>query len=170
MNRPRSPSRPQPAGAVVSSAAPLASTAWGKPIEPWPRPWPETKPRRPSTSHGWAETALQRAIGRLLDIYETQGKLLWWPVPNGSFIAGRDAEERAKRVAKMKADCMLRPGVADLGILFAHNRLIFAELKVGKNDLTPAQIVFREKVLAMGGWFYVWRDVDTAQVDLRRWL
>lgn len=126
--------------------------------------------RRPSTSHRWAETALQRAIGQLLDVYEAQRKLLWWPVPNGSFIAGRDAEERAKRVAKMKSDRLLKPGVPDLGILFPHNRLIFAEIKAGKNDLTKDQIAFRESVMGMGGWFYVWRDIDTAQVDLRRWL
>lgn len=118
----------------------------------------------------WAETAVQRAIGQLLEVYEQQGKLLWWPVPNGSFIAGRDASERARRVAKMKSDRMLRPGVWDICILLRHGQLCIIEVKAGANGLTPEQRAFRDRAHEFGAGWAICRSVDEAKTEVDAWV
>lgn len=54
------------------------------------------------------------------------------------------------------------PGFPDL-VLLRPPRLVFAELKVGKNTLSPHQERWRDALLAAGCEWYLWTDATDMQ-------
>lgn len=55
-----------------------------------------------------------------------------------------------------------RSGFPDL--VFVRERVVFAELKREGGDLTPAQADCRDRLLAAGAEWYLWRPSDRAEV------
>lgn len=110
----------------------------------------------------FGEVALGRDVGKLLEVYERQGRLLAWPVPNGAMLAGSDATARARRCKRMKDDRQLRPGVLDWCVLMKGGRLMLLELKVGRNKLSDEQTIFAAAAESMGAIVYEVRTVADA--------
>ena len=114
------------------------------------------------------ETALQQACAQLLQVYETQGRLVWWPVPNSAFVQGRTAEERAIRTKKMIRAGLMRAGVWDIGLCFPGGRLALLELKTGDNGLSRTQRDFGAAAERMGALKGVARSVEDLQAFVSR--
>ena len=118
----------------------------------------------------FGELATHRAIGMLLEVYEAQGRLMAWPVPNGAWVQGATPQDRARRVARMKADRMLRAGVWDWQVLLPGGRLGIIEVKHGDNTLTAEQRAFGDRAAGYGALRAVVRSVDKAQAVVDAWL
>lgn len=110
----------------------------------------------------FGEVALGRDVGQLLEVYERQGRLIAWPVPNGAMLAGRTPTERARRCKRMKDDRQMRPGVLDWCVLMKGGRLMLLELKVGRNKLSDEQAAFAAAAELMGAIVYEVRSVADA--------
>ena len=97
------------------------------------------------------EDDLQRAVCDLLAVYERQGLLMSFAVPNGG-------KRNAREAARMKM-MGVRPGVPDLCLLFPGGRTIFLELKAPKGKLSPHQADWIKATNAMGYTTLIVRDV-----------
>lgn len=60
-------------------------------------------------------------------------------------------------------------GVSDLIILY-NSKSLFVELKVGKNNLTENQKIFKENVESRGFEYLVVRDLSELEKNLKEWL
>lgn len=90
-----------------------------------------------------AETALQSTVAGYLNVQERLGRLVWWPTPNGTQVAGGTPQERAKRIAFLKHTGMLRSGIPDLCVLTAAG-FVFIELKTAGGRISPDQALFQD--------------------------
>jgi hypothetical protein len=63
----------------------------------------------------------------------------------------------------------LLPGAADL-CLIAAGRVLFIELKVGRNDQSPAQITFEARAKDQGADYVVIRSLDEFQAIVKGWV
>ena len=111
------------------------------------------KPRRD-------EDKLQKAVCQLLRIYEHQGHLTWFAIPNGGYR--RPAEARIMKSLGTRA------GIPDLCIV-AGGAAYFLELKTPAGRLTPNQ---KEKIQVLsnnGAHCAVIRSIDEATENLRAW-
>ena len=105
---------------------------------------------------GTPEADLQRAVVTALRFV----------LPKGTIIhhCANEVTEAGPRGAKRQAILVgmgVHPGFADLMVLCA-GQILFLELKSLKGRLSPAQVEFRDTVLAQGfGWALV-RSVDDA--------
>jgi len=115
------------------------------------------------------ESDLQSNVAALLKVYEAFGRLIWFPVPNGLHIAGGTINERARKVATLKAKGQLRPGVPDLIICTSSGQFGAIELKAKGNSLTQEQEQFRERIRSMNGLWALCRSVDEVKGVLDAW-
>ena len=104
------------------------------------------------------ESALQASIISLLAVYERQKRLSYCAIPNGSVLAGNEAQ-RAIQMRKLKATG-LRPGVPDILIILPGGRCAFAELKSDKGRLSAAQEGWRDALVALGHDWRLIRSTD----------
>lgn len=98
------------------------------------------------------EDDLQRAVCRLLDIYQARGKLMYFAIPNGG--------KRSKIEAAIMKGLGVKSGVPDLQILFTNGTTIFLELKAGDNEPTRNQKTWIHWLNENGRPTYVVRSVD----------
>jgi hypothetical protein len=81
-----------------------------------------------------------------------------------------NGEQRDPRTAgKLKAMGVL-PGVPDFGVLLPKGQMGWIELKVGAGQLSPEQIDFRQRAIALGHGHAVCRSLDEVEAVLTRWL
>lgn len=85
-----------------------------------------------------------------------------WHTPNG--------EQRDKRTAGKLKGMLVLPGVPDFTILLPNGQASFIELKAAGGGLSPAQIEFRERVLALRCGYATCRSVDEVETTIARWL
>lgn len=111
-----------------------------------------------------SEAAIQKACVELLAVFEAQGKLLFFSVPNGAWLAGDD-RQRAMLANSFKKQGM-RPGVPDLCIVLPRGRMAFAELKSDTGRLSGNQEYWRDRLRHHGHDWWLVRSLD----DLRRFL
>lgn len=92
-----------------------------------------------------------------------------WPenIPFSHFPAG---ERRDKGTAgKLKA-MGLAPGWPDFIFLMPNGQAAFLELKAADGVLSPAQIEFRTRALALGCGYATARSLDEVERTVTRWL
>ena len=77
------------------------------------------------------EDNLQRAVVGMLSLYENQGKLRFFAIPNGG--------KRSKIEASIMKGLGVRPGVPDLCVLITNGPTLFFELKAQNGRTSPAQ-------------------------------
>jgi len=105
---------------------------------------------------GTPEADLQRAVVQALRVV----------LPRSAIIhhSANEVTEPGPRGARRQAILVgmgVHPGFADLMVL-CDGRVLFLELKSRKGKLSPAQVAFRDSVLAQGhGWALV-RSLDDA--------
>ena len=112
------------------------------------------------------ESALQSQVVGYL---QTQ-RITFFAVPNGLFIHGSTAAERARRGAILKRRGALQPGAPDLVLCLKGGRFGAIELKVKDNDLTPAQEAMRTAIEKSGGMYAVCKSVEEVKGTLAAWL
>ena len=107
-------------------------------------------------TRGTPEADLQRAVVSALRVI----------LPRGAIVhhSANEVAQPGPRGAKRQAILVgmgVHPGFADLMVL-CDGRVLFLELKSRKGQLSPAQVAFRDAMLAQGhGWALV-RSVDDA--------
>lgn len=89
-------------------------------------------------------------------------RVIAWHTPNG--------EQRDKRTAGKLKGMGVLAGVPDFTFILPDKQASFIELKVGANDLSPAQIQFRDRVRALGCAYVVCRSVEEVETTITRWL
>lgn len=94
--------------------------------------------------------------------YSLPPEIVAWHTPNG--------EQRDKRTAAKLKGMLVLAGVPDFTILLPNGQASFIELKAGANGLSPAQIDFRARVLALRCGYAVCRSVDEVAATITRWL
>lgn len=105
-----------------------------------------------------SESQLQAACAQLLMVYEKMGRLTYCAIPNGSVLAGNEAQ-RAIQMRKLKATG-LRPGMPDILIILPGGRCAWAELKSDKGRLSAAQEGWRDALVALGHDWRLIRSTD----------
>lgn len=115
------------------------------------------------------ESDLQSQVAKLLAVYESMGKLTWFPVPNGLHVAGGSLTERARKIATLKAKGQLRNGAPDLIVCVAGGQFGGIELKVKGGTLTEDQEAFRDRIRSMYGLWAVCRSVEEVKGTLDAW-
>lgn len=103
------------------------------------------------------EAAIHRACAELLTVLEIQGTLTFFHPANGIFLRGTK-KQRDIEIGKMKR-MGFKPGVNDLVLLFSGGRTAWIELKSETGTLDAAQKVWRDKLLALGHEWHLFRDV-----------
>lgn len=83
---------------------------------------------------------------------------LFHSIPNGAYLAGHNAGERGRQMAKLKWTGLL-PGAADLLVLW-NGRAIYLEVKVLKGVQQASQKTFEDRVAAAGAHYAVVRSID----------
>lgn len=116
-----------------------------------------------------AETAIQKSLAALLYRWEHQGRLLWFPIPNGMRVAGGTPAERGRRVKFMKDCGLLKAGVPDIGVVFPGGQAAFIEVKTATGRISDEQDRFFEALNKLSGWHAVIRDVEDLDAKLRIW-
>lgn len=116
-----------------------------------------------------AETAIQKSLAALLYRWEHQGRLLWFPIPNGMRVAGGSPTERDRRIKFMKDCGLLKAGVPDIGIVFPGGQVAFVEAKSATGRTSDEQDQFFAALGKLDGWHAVIRDVDELDAKLRIW-
>lgn len=106
------------------------------------------------------EDQIQTAIVAFLAVYESQGKLSYFAVPNGE---KRDAVTGAK-LKRLGT----RAGVPDIVILFPGNHTIFLEVKAPKGALSESQTAWFTWLNAARYTVAVVRSVDEAKAMIDR--
>lgn len=115
------------------------------------------RPAKPKTK----EISLHMQVAGFLR-YAWPGDCVFFHVPNG--------EKRDPRTAaKIKAMGGLA-GVPDFVFLLPNGQAGFIELKVSDGALSPSQIEFRQKAMALNCGFAVCRSLDEVEATLTRWL
>lgn len=89
------------------------------------------------------EDSLQRACCQLLDVYEAQGKLKYFAVPNGG--------KRSRIEASIMKGLGTKAGISDLVILITNGPSLFVELKSDTGSLTAAQLAWNYWINQSGG-------------------
>lgn len=116
------------------------------------------------------EAGVQKAVTDLLRVYERQGKLVWFPIPNGAKIFGTPTQ-RAIIVRRMKDQGYLRPGVSDIGIVIASTgRGAMLELKAGHERGSEAQEEFGLAIQNARGLFAICGSLEQGKATVDRWL
>ena len=85
-----------------------------------------------------------------------------WHTPNGELRDPRTA-------AKLKG-MLVVPGVPDFTLVLPNGQTAFIELKAGDGQLSPEQIEFRQRVVALRCGYAVCRSLDEVEATLARWL
>ena len=98
------------------------------------------------------EDRLQSALCRLLALYETQGRLMYYSVPN--------AARRSKASAAHLKRTGMRAGVPDICLLFPRGRIVFVEVKTPKGRHSPSQREWQERANGLGHTVLTARSVD----------
>jgi VRR-NUC domain len=89
-------------------------------------------------------------------------ELVWFHVPNG--------EKRDKAAAGKLKGMGVLAGVPDFVFVLPNGQAAFLELKAKGGQLSPAQIEFRDRVLACGCGYATARSMEEAEDVLSRWL
>ena len=110
------------------------------------------------------EDDLQEACVALLRIYEAQGKLTFFAVPNGAHLA--NAYRQMARLKKLG----LRNGVPDLVVLLPGNCAIFYELKAPKGRHSIEQKAWRHALTVMRFGYSTIYSVDQMKTELDSFL
>lgn len=108
------------------------------------------------------ESEIQRAIIKRLSLLGYVAVA----VPNGAHIAG-GPQERARKVAAMKADGMM-VGFPDL-VIIGKFCVGFMEVKTDKGKLSPAQTMARKILQDKGQKWALVRSQDDAVEALKEW-
>lgn len=116
---------------------------------------PAQRPRR------HPEQDLQRAIATYLTLFERQGRLFFFHVPNGG--------KRGKVEAAIFKALGVKPGVADLVILIPRGRCCFVELKADTGKLTETQEQFRHMCSRYGFEYAVVYSLTDMIKTLQLW-
>ena len=120
-----------------------------------------TLPKRKRSN---AEDQLQASICSYLRKALPAGSL-FHSIPNGAFLAGKDATARGQQMAKLKWTGLL-PGAADLFVMW-NGRGIYLEVKTVSGRLQDTQRAFCDSVMAAGGFYAVVRSIDETEAVLR---
>lgn len=109
---------------------------------------------RPAQRHGTPEADIQRQIVAML-------KLI---LPKGAIVHHSANETRAGGLAGRSQQAILTgmgvyPGFADLLVL-SEGRILFIEVKSRSGRLSPAQLAFRDLVIAQGFAWALVRSID----------
>lgn len=117
------------------------------------------------------ERDVQGAVTAYLTVLEQQGKLVWWPIPNGQMLSG-DKIARAKQISVWKSKGLIRVGSSDLGLTLApHGRAALLELKRSENlKGSPEQIAFGTAAMRCGALFAVAGSFDQAKFVIDSWV
>lgn len=107
----------------------------------------------------YPETRLQTAVVKHLQAAATPGT--FWLHPENE-------RKRTPQQANLAKAMGMLPGAADL-LVFGKSFLGALEFKAGNNGQTSAQEAFQSLWEAIGGSYWVCRDVDTALELLREW-
>ena len=89
-------------------------------------------------------------------------KLIIFAVPNGG--------SRNVREAKNMKDAGVLRGVADLVIVGTNGRVLFVEMKAGKNKQDDNQILFQQKVEKLGHKYIVCRSLEQFKKEVDLWV
>ena len=100
------------------------------------------------------------------DLQRTVVVALRFALPKGAIVhhCANEVTEAGPRGAKRQAILVgmgVHPGFADL-IVLCDGRVLFLELKSAKGRLSPAQVAFRDDVLALGFCWALVRNLDDA--------
>jgi len=113
------------------------------------------EPKRPT------ETALHMSVAAFMRA-SLPADVLFFHCPNG--------ELRDPRTAGKLRAMGVQPGVPDFGVLLPKGQMGWIELKVGAGQLSPEQITFRQRAIALGHGHSVCRSLDDVETTLARWL
>ncbi len=116
---------------------------------------PAQRPRR------HPEQDLQRAVATYLTLFERQGRLYFFHVPNGG--------KRGKIEAAIFKALGVKPGVADLVVLIPRGRCCFVELKAEGGRLNGAQEAFARRVADMGFEYVIVYSLTDMIKTLQLW-
>lgn len=89
-------------------------------------------------------------------------KLIIFAVPNGG---SRNLYE-----AKNMKDAGVLKGVADLVIVGNNGRVLFVEMKAGKNRQEDSQVLFQKKVENLGHKYIVCRSLEQFKKEVDLWV
>lgn len=107
------------------------------------------------------EASLHMEVVRFLRV-AWPSDLMFWHTPNGGLRNKGEA-------GKLKAMGTLA-GVPDLLFVLPGAQLAGIEIKAAGEDLTPEQVVFRDRLVALKGGFATCRSLDEVEATLARWL
>lgn len=109
------------------------------------------------------EARLQRAIVDLLAVYEKQGWLAYYAVPN---------KPRSKVQGGLEKRMGSRKGMTDLVVLLTGGASVYLELKAPKGKLKPHQIEWRDRLTRLGFKWVLVKSVDDlmAAVSARQYV
>ena len=103
------------------------------------------------------ESDIKFAITERLQIYENQGKIIWWERLN----SGEVIVLRGKKPYRVK---LCREGTPDLIVIRQLGTImpevIFFEVKSDTGELSEAQEEFQQRMVGNGIGYYVVRSVD----------
>lgn len=88
-------------------------------------------------------------------------------IPWSHFPAG---EKRDLRTAQKLKAMGLNAGWPDFVLVLPTGKLGAIELKAPKGRPSEAQVAFRERCVALGGWYAECRSVEEVEATLIRWL
>ena len=89
-------------------------------------------------------------------------KLIIFAVPNGG---SRNLYE-----AKNMKDAGVLKGVADLVIVGNNGRVLFVEMKAGKNKQEASQVIFQQKVENLGHKYIICRSLEQFKKEIDLWV
>lgn len=107
------------------------------------------------------EDDLQREVCGLLQLYENRGDLTFFAVPNGG--------HRNKREAARLKGLGVRPGVADLVLVF-DGHVIFLELKSAEGRQSDSQKAFHDRVFRLTHPYWICRSVAEVHANIDAFL
>ena len=109
------------------------------------------------------EQDLQRAVTQYLAILESQGLLVWYPIPNGG-KRGRVESAIFKRLG------LVRAGVPDLAIVMRGGQSAFIELKAPNGRPTAKQFEMLAKLRSAGALTAVCDNLDAVIATVDGWI
>lgn len=113
--------------------------------------------KRPRVSEATIQIAVADHLRR-----RARAGVVWFHVPNGGLRAAREAR-------KLKLFGVL-PGVADIILISPPRGTVYAlELKASNGRASEAQLVFKARVDAAGGYSIIAEGLDEALEALRLW-
>jgi VRR-NUC domain len=90
----------------------------------------------------------------------TERELQDWIAATARLLGWRIFHARVARTAKGWRTAVSYDGAGFPDLCLVRDRVVFAEIKVGKNQLSPEQTAWLEALRAAGAEAYVWTDKD----------